>query len=342
MIVTAGVLSLMLFGGKKWWDHEDRNYRNNALYKPAQVAASVRVEKEQSILTLQVDAAERRGRWTPLIPDHGKLMHLFLVRDGKPGAFAHLHPIARNQEEFEVPLPPLPAGRYHIYADVTHEDGFSETLAATTELPNPSLRMKGLWLSRSGEAICSTEVAQRLASSLPFPPDLDDSWHLDSTTAGPSNIPTSRNQEIEVGGGYRMVWEQAGPFTRDHDTSLRFKLLATNQQPSTLEPYMGMMGHAVVRRDDGSVFAHLHPVGTFSMAAQQYFIEGKPPKVADGLFPTSNATFHTSHTNQTGGGSGVVSFPYAFPEPGDYRIWVQMKSQGRIFTGAFDTRVAAR
>jgi hypothetical protein len=36
-----------------------------------------------------------------------------------------------------------------------------------------------------------------------------------------------------------------------------------------------------------------------------------------------------------------ISFPYAFPEPGAYRLWVQMKSQDRILTGVFDTTVAA-
>src|SRR6185503_14624088 len=81
MALTAVALSLLVFGGKKWWDFEDRNYRNNALYKPLSVLAQLRTEHDQPILTIQVDAAERHGRWTPIIPDHGKLMHLFLVRD---------------------------------------------------------------------------------------------------------------------------------------------------------------------------------------------------------------------------------------------------------------------
>jgi len=354
MALTAVVLSLLVYGGRKWWDFEDRNYRNNALYKPFTVSAQVRAEHEQLILKIKVDASERRGRWTPLIPDHGKLMHLFLIRDGTPDAFAHLHPVTLGDEEFKAPLPPLPAGQYHIYADVTHEDGFSETLIATAEIPPASLAMKRLWLGNSAEPICSVAVAQMLAANLFFPPDPDDSWQMDSraTSLLPQRKDLSHEAErpvADASGGYKIIWENPQSMTRNLDASLRFKLLTPDNQPALLEPYLGMLGHAVVRRQDGAVFAHVHPIGTFSMAAQEFFADGKAGKRPaltgqSGLLPgeqqSSAGELHVSHTNRLGT-AGEVSFPFAFPKSGPYRIWVQTKSDGRILTGAFDTTVAA-
>ena len=351
MVVAAGIFSLLLERGKKWWDLEDRDYRNNSLYRPFPVSAKVRIERDQPILTIKVDASGRRGRWTPLIPDHGKLMHLFLVRDGEQNGFAHLHPVPRNRTDFDVPLPPLPAGRYHAYADVTHEDGFSETLVAIAEIPPPSVAMKKLWEGNSGEPLGAGEVAQMHATSLFLPPDPDDSWRVHGATAASSpqekgSAQNSAEQVADASGGYRMIWQNSEPTVQNQDTSLRFKLVTLDNQPAKLEPYMGMLGHAAVRRHDGAVFAHLHPVGTFSMAAQQFFVEGKPLKPSTSqrqqgaVSSAPSSEDHSAHTHQVSAAE-EISFPYAFPEPGAYRLWVQMKSEGRILTGVFDTIVAA-
>jgi len=354
MGLAAGVLALLAFGGKLWWDIEDANYRTNALYKPLPVLALARTERDQQILTIKVDSAERRGQWTPLIPDHGKMMHLFLVRGGTPGAFAHLHPARRSAVEFEAALPPLPAGPYHVYADFTHEDGFAETLTATAEIPPASLAMKRLWLGNSAEPICSVAVAQRLATNLFLPPDADDSWQIDNAVPGSPRqrnnfSPDPTQRVVDAGGGYKMIWEHPGPLIENQDASLRFRLLAPNNQPALLEPYLGMLGHAAVRRQDGAVFAHIHPVGTFSMAAQEFFVNGKAgkpptltgqPSLLPGEKQPAAGEFHGSHTNGIGT-AGEVSFPYAFPKSGPYRIWVQTRSEGRIVTGVFETTVAA-
>ena len=88
-----------------------------------------------------------------------------------------------------------------------------------------------------------------------------------------------------------------------------------------VEPYMGMAAHLVVASRDGSVFAHLHPSGSVSMAAMQRFAG------------TTGADAHAAHTMTL---DGRVAVPYAFPKAGPYRLFVQIKRGGQVLTGAFD------
>jgi len=93
---------------------------------------------------------------------------------------------------------------------------------------------------------------------------------------------------------------------------------------SDLEPYMGMAGHAEFVKSDQSVFAHIHPAGSVSMAS--LMIAQK-----DSGLPMDHGAMNAIPAE--------VSFPYAFPQPGDYRLFVQMKRHGEIETGVFDTHV---
>ena len=85
------------------------------------------------------------------------------------------------------------------------------------------------------------------------------------------------------------------------------------------------------------------------MAAQEFFANGMArkgpaltgqPGLSTGEQQSSAAETHGNHTKGVGI-AGEVSFPYAFPKSGPYRIWVQTKSEGRILTGVFDTTVTA-
>ena len=121
-----------------------------------------------------------------------------------------------------------------------------------------------------------------------------------------------------------MVFQNAGDLVADRETTLRFAIFSPEGEAVVLQPYMGMLGHSAVRRDDGSVFTHLHPLGTISMAAQDIF---NGPMIAPA--PAPPATHE-------------VAFPYAFPRAGDYRVWTQVRVQGRIVTGVFDVKVRER
>ena len=130
--------------------------------------------------------------WTPLMPDHGKLMHLFLVREPGLDAFAHLHPAPVDDRRFDVPLPPLPAGRYRIYADIVQESGFAQTLVQTVEVPAGAAGTAG--------------------------GDPDDSFRLAPPLAGAGAV----ESPLEDGGV--MIWERgAEPLAAGREVDLRFR-----------------------------------------------------------------------------------------------------------------------
>jgi hypothetical protein len=91
-----------------------------------------------------------------------------------------------------------------------------------------------------------------------------------------------------------------------------------------MELYMGMPGHAAFVRDDFQVFAHVHPSGSVPMAALGLLAAG------------DMSSMHAMHASGT---PAEVAFPYGFPQPGDYRIIVQVKRAGKVETGIFDARV---
>ena len=92
-----------------------------------------------------------------------------------------------------------------------------------------------------------------------------------------------------------------------------------------IEPYMGMAGHVEIVKTDGSVFAHIHPSGTVAMPALE--LAGSMPMAMD--MPGMEMPPPPQD----------ISFPYGFPSPGDYRVFIQVKIAGVITTAAFDVHV---
>ncbi|HXG47039.1 MAG TPA: hypothetical protein VNO52_05395, partial [Methylomirabilota bacterium] len=295
--LAAVFLGTALAGGKRWWDAEDANYRNNRLFKPARIDASVEGTGADRALILGI-RDENRGNlgWTPLVPDHGKLMHAFLVREPGLDAFAHLHPRRRSEKVFETGWPPLPAGSYRIYADVTHENGLSKTLIGSIDLPEAPA-------SRRLDADDSWRTSPPLTPSAPGPPG--------------GTVVTALTEDLA------MRWERPDRLETGREVSLRFVVLDAEGKAVRLEPYMGMVSHAIIRREDGAVFTHLHPAGSLSIAAQQVFEIRRQGR--DGQRITAELMEKMCRLPPPSEREGSFSFPYEFPQPGRYRIWVQVK-----------------
>jgi hypothetical protein len=103
-----------------------------------------------------------------------------------------------------------------------------------------------------------------------------------------------------------------------------------------MQQYMGMAGHAEFVSSDMSVFAHIHPAGSASMAALE--LANGAPKGTCGI--TDQCVMPAGMTMPMPAPvSAEVSFPYGFPKVGEYRIFVQVKRAGQVETGVFDARV---
>jgi hypothetical protein len=93
---------------------------------------------------------------------------------------------------------------------------------------------------------------------------------------------------------------------------------------------MGMAGHLVIVKRDLTVFAHVHPTGSVPMAALMLL-----EKETSG----DSATMAAMPGIYQAGMPAEVTFPYGFPETGDYRLFVQIKRSGEVQTAIFEAHV---
>ena len=346
-LVGASFCGLLLFIGHNWWGGLAKEHLKE-MYKPYRASTKIVHENGQDLLKLTIDSNSVYNRkLSYVIPDHGKLMHLFLVKQGTMDAFAHLHPVRKDTLNFEALLPNLPAGKYLVYADIMrYVGGFQYTLTDTIDIKNA---VKNTKIQDPDDTYAITNALNEKSSN-----SLDETI----TVCGTPGVKTKLQD------GSRIVWEADSKksLMAGQIYDLKFSVVASDGKEAVLQPYLGMMGHIAVVKTDGSVYIHLHPTGTVSSTSvdvMQKRIEetsvepfiATPMVFKDSidkvlakiqtmpeaqrnqfLMPNMNHDAKEHH-------GGSVKFPYVFPTAGSYRIWLQIKRNGKILTGVFDAVV---
>jgi hypothetical protein len=304
MTVTFAILVAAVVLGNKWWGAEASDY-SDYVYKPLQMSASL---QPGNVLDLKLADPGwlKQRKLDDFIPDHDHIMHLYMIRWPGMGVIFHLHPQPVASGEFHLAMPTVPAGEYHLYADVVHANGFPETIVSSIKLPY---------------------IAGR-------PLEGDDA----EGTAGPlkwDGEGTQTSNSYKLPDGYTMVWKKPAELVAKAPEEFAFTLLDPNgQTPKDMALYMGMTGHAAFVKTDGTVFAHIHPAGSASMAAMKMAQAQNHPQPAQPAPGMPGMDMSQSALPNS------VSFPYGFPSAGSYRIFIQMKHGDVVETGVFDAAVS--
>lgn len=313
MTCAAALLLMGAYWGNAWWDLVDREVRGG-IFERLAVEGVVTGDGGEPVLEVRITDPSWLGRnWSPLVPDHGKLMHMFVIGAPDMDAFAHVHPVPVDSATFRAPWPDLPPGEYRIYGDIVHESGFAQTVVDTVLVDAGALVR--------AEALVSPEALAE-GESVPLPGAMPEGDPDDSSWRGAAAEVSGPSASTLLADGSTLLWLGAEELRVDEEVVLSFAVRDPAGEPAVLEPYMGMISHAALTRDDGSVFVHLHPAGTISMGSLSV------------LAPQMESMAGAGERDP-----GTVEFPYAFPQPGDYTIWVQVKRAGEVLTGAFQVRV---
>jgi hypothetical protein len=322
MAITAAIAVAAFYLAFDWWSADARNHELIVeFFKPPGLDITLqdhnrlllKPSEEQSVLN-RVRSQEffEVVKMVDMIPDHGHLMHVFMIRMPAMDRLWHLHP-ERTGEEFVASLPAIDAGRYQVFADLVHKSGFPFTMVGAIDLPQIA-----------GRPLAGDDAGGSV------PP------------IGESSTPT-----FALPDGGRIVWQRdATPIRANAPMFLRFEVQEESGRPAAdLQPYMEMAAHAAIVRSDLSVFAHIHPTGSVPMASMMMADSDGRGGASSSWSATSMAGMSMARMSMAGMAmpnekiAPEISVPYGFPRPGAYRIFLQFKRHGAVETAVFDATV---
>jgi P-type Cu+ transporter len=146
--------------------------------------------------------------------------------------------------------------------------------------------------------------------------------------------------------GVRVALLGAGHIHARGDEPLSFRVeeAATGEPLRNLQPYLGAPAHVVIATPDGASFAHVHgevPI-TGGSGSNGHGAPTASPVASAARSATGQASQAGGHDPAVSYGP-EISFHYAFPSPGLYKVWGQFQTyDGRIITADFVVSVDAR
>lgn len=296
------LICFVLYFGNNWWAVTEQAFMKN-LFQPIENQVNLVKNNQQTILQIKItDEAWIDGRIADFIPDHGKIMHLYLVNENYQ-QLCHLHPKRNSNDNslFEVAIPPIEYGKYYIFIDVTLESGSNQTLKNIIEYyPENILNQnKQYFLEIDG----------------------DDSF-------------------IKENPSYYFKWINSSEnYYTSNEINLNFQMLDMNNNPVILEPYIQMGGHGAIIDSTGNVFIHIHPIGTISMASQElYDKEYDLQKSGICYFGLPDTTIK-NYTKDSFINSFLSFPPIIIDKTGKYFMWIQGKSNNEIITEKFEFNI---
>jgi hypothetical protein len=209
---------------------------------------------------------------------HEKVMHFIVVRKDLT-QFQHLHPdFNKETGEFSVAVTFSTAGLYHFFADFT------------PETDNPM------------------QLPVTVYSDLPVG---------DVADFQPQQVTPDTKKEVSVPPDYQVTYTL--PSELRSQTPVTYSLVVEkDNQPVTLEKYLGALGHSVVLKEGTLDYIHTH-------AGEQ----GDSMEHGE----------HGGHAMPPAQQENQIDFSTTFPDAGIYRIFTQFQHQGNVLTTAYTVAV---
>jgi hypothetical protein len=299
-LATLAISGLLVYGGYTWWDSEARAYASD-IYRPL----SLTPELSGNTLNLKIGRHDTDAMHTARARSNDDLLP-------DHGHVMHLYAIRE---------PGMDAA-FHLHPAVVSTGLLRMTLPA---MPPGTYRLYA-------DIVHANGFPETLSAELVVPADLPPAPLAaeDASAVPPALTQGELGAAYKLPDGYTMIWERPQDLRANTAYAFRFRLVDGGGQPAgDVHPYLGMAGHAAFVKSDGTVFAHTHPEGSAAMQAMM---------LANGSEEMGSMTGMdmSGHAEQI---PPIVDFPYGFPSPGRYRIFIQMKHGSTVETGVFDAEV---